>query len=79
MLSPATAKSDRTDKLPMYAREGVRYTWLVDPIDRVLEILRLEDGRWLILGIHRDEAKIRAEPFEAIELDLAVLWADVRL
>jgi hypothetical protein len=26
-----------------------------------------------------DEAKVRAEPFDAIELDLAILWADVQL
>jgi hypothetical protein len=25
------------------------------------------------------EAKIRAEPFDAIELELGVLWADVQL
>jgi hypothetical protein len=26
-------------------------------------------------GTSRDHAKIRAEPFDAVELDLAVLWA----
>jgi hypothetical protein len=28
-------------------------------------------------GAGRDEARVRAEPFDAIELDLAILWADV--
>jgi hypothetical protein len=28
-------------------------------------------------GAYADEAKVRAEPFDAIELDLALLWADV--
>ncbi len=29
-----------------------------------------------MLGVHRDDAKVRAEPFDAFELDLAILWAD---
>lgn len=79
VLSTSTSKSDRSEKLPIYAREGVRHAWLVDPIDRTLEVLRLENGRWSILAVHRDGARIRAEPFDAIELELGVLWADVDL
>lgn len=79
VLSRSTSKSDRSEKLPIYAREGVGHAWLVDPIDRTLEVLRLEGGRWSILAVHRDDDRVRAEPFDAIELDLAVLWADVQL
>jgi hypothetical protein len=53
----------------------VRHAWLVDPILRTLEVLRLDAGGWRIVGTSRDHAKIRAEPFDAVELDLAVLWA----
>jgi Uma2 family endonuclease len=70
---------DRTEKLPTYARDGVRHVWLVDPLLRMLEVLRLESGKWLIAGTWRDDAKICAEPFDAIELDLGILWADVTL
>lgn len=79
VLSPSTERADRPDKLPRYARAGVRHVWLVNPIERLLEALRLEATRYLILGAHRDDAKIRVEPFDAIELELGVLWADVRL
>jgi Uma2 family endonuclease len=79
VLSPSTAKTDRAEKLPIYAREKVSHVWLVDPIDRTLEVLRLESGRWSILAVHRDAERVRAEPFDAIELELAVLWADVEL
>ncbi|KYF56368.1 hypothetical protein BE04_26245 [Sorangium cellulosum] len=59
----------------MYAREGVRWVWLLDPDARVLEIYSLTEGRgWRISAIYRDNALVRAEPFDAIELDLAVLW-----
>jgi hypothetical protein len=42
-------------------------------------VLRLEGERWTLVDVARDDAKVRAEPFDAIELDLAVLWADVDL
>jgi hypothetical protein len=45
-------------------------------------VLRLSSetpGQWLTLGVFRDDAKVRAEPFEAFDLDLAVLWQDVQL
>jgi len=76
VLSPSTAKVDRSDKLTIYAREGVRHAWMLDPIARTLEVLRLEGGRWTILAVHGDEIPIRAEPFEAIELSLGSLWPD---
>jgi Uma2 family endonuclease len=79
VLSPRTGKADRAEKLPIYAREAVPYAWLVDPLLRTLEALRLESGRWLILEVWHDEARVRAEPFDAIELELGLLWADVRL
>jgi Uma2 family endonuclease len=74
VLSPSTEAMDRADKLPIYAEHGVKHAWLVDPLAKTLEICRLESSRWLLLVTYRDEALIRAEPFDAIELELAVLW-----
>ena len=76
ILSPSTAADDRADKMPIYAREGIAYLWLIDPIARTLEIFKLgADGHWILLGIHRGAARVRAAPFDAIELDLSPLWA----
>ncbi len=77
VLSPRTTKIDRSDKLPIYAREQVAHAWLVDPLARTLEVLRREGSRWLLVGVWSDEARVRAEPFDAIELELGALWADV--
>jgi len=77
VLSPSTEKTDRAEKLAIYANAGVRHAWLVHPKHRTLEVLRLHEGKWLTLGVHHDDQKVRAEPFDAIELDLAVLWADL--
>jgi Uma2 family endonuclease len=75
VLSPSTAATDRAEKLPIYARERVGHAWLVDPMARTLEACRLEGTRWLLLGTWRDDARVRVDPFEAVELELGGLWA----
>lgn len=74
VLSPSTVSIDRVKKLAIYARERVAQAWLVDPLARTLEILRLENGRWTIVATFSGLEVARAEPFEAIELDLSLLW-----
>lgn len=76
VLSPSTQRVDRSRKLRIYAREGVRHVWLIDPTARTLEVLRLEGAKYLIAAVHDGEARVRAEPFDAIELDLGLLWGD---
>jgi len=73
-LSRSTERSDRADKLPFYAAFGVQYVWLVSARNRTVEVMRLHEGKWLLLAIHQGDQRVRAEPFDAIELDLAVLW-----
>jgi Uma2 family endonuclease len=75
VLSDSTSATDRADKMPIYAGEKVGHVWLVDPIDRTLEGYRLDAGHWTLLGTWRDGARVRVEPFDAIELELAALWA----
>jgi len=77
VLSPSTRKIDQTDKLEVYGRERVGHVWHLDSIDRTLVVMRLENGRYSILSTHKDEDVVRAEPFDAMELSLSVLWADV--
>jgi Uma2 family endonuclease len=76
VVSPSTAAIDRVTKLSIYAREKVPYAWLVDPLARTLEVLRLDDGRWTILSTWSGLVTVRARPFEAIDLDLSLLWED---
>jgi Uma2 family endonuclease len=44
VLSPSTARHDRTVKLSAYERAGVREVWLIDPVDLTLTIYQLEAG-----------------------------------
>ena len=74
VLSPSTASLDRVKKMAVYARERVAHVWLVDPIGHTLEVLRLDGGRWTILATWANADVVRAEPFDAFELDLTLLW-----
>jgi Uma2 family endonuclease len=76
ILSPSTARLDRAVKMPLYAREGVRHLWLIDPAARTLEVFRLEGTNWLLVGVHAGESVVRVEPFAAIEIELAALWGE---
>jgi Uma2 family endonuclease len=75
ILSPSTAALDRTEKLPVYARRGVGHVWLIDPLAKTLEVLRLDGSTYRIVGSFHDDARVRAEPFDAVEIELAALWA----
>jgi Uma2 family endonuclease len=74
VLSPSTAALDRVRKKHIYAREGVEYVWLLDPLARTLEVFQLRDGQWLEKGSWSGDERVRAEPFEALELELSALW-----
>ncbi len=74
VLSPSTAATDRVDKLPIYARHQVTHAWLIEPLAKTLEVFRLTQRQWLLLNTYRDAAKVQAEPFDTMELDLSMLW-----
>lgn len=75
ILSPGTARVDRVEKLPIYAGLGVAHAWLVDPELRLLEAYQNEAGRWLLLGAWHGDAQAPIPPFDAIHLELGLLWA----
>ena len=74
VLSPSTETRDRTAKLDIYGRAEVGWVWLLNPERQLLEIYERHEQRWLLHATHHGEAKVRAKPFDAIELELAALW-----
>jgi Uma2 family endonuclease len=74
ILSPSTEALDRVAKLRVYAREGIGHAWLINPHAQTLEVLRLENARWVVAATHDGDASVSAEPFDAVPLDLFRLW-----
>jgi Uma2 family endonuclease len=79
VLSKSTERIDRDEKLPIYGAQGVKHMWLVDPVEKTLEVHTLwEAGRWRQVTIHRGDERVHAPPFEAFELNLDALWSPPR-
>ncbi len=76
ILSPSTARVDRVEKLPIYARWCMRHVWLVDPDLRTLEAFENLDGRWVLAATLKDDDPVSLAPFDAISFALSVLWAE---
>ena len=76
ITSPSTGKLDRVLKAGIYAREGVRHLWLVDPPKRALEVLKLAGGTYVPLLELKEDQLAAAEPFEAVPFPLQRLWLD---
>jgi Uma2 family endonuclease len=73
VLSPSNVADDRVRKRRLYALHGVASYWLLDPLERTLEALRLDVGSaaWIEIGSYDDTSVARIAPFDAIEIDVS--------
>jgi Uma2 family endonuclease len=74
VLWASTQRHDRVQKMRIYAREHVGHVWLVDPLAQTLEVYTWGESSWQRSQVAQGAEKIHAAPFDAIELDLALLW-----
>ena len=76
ILSKSNATTDLVDKLAVYWKAEVPHYWIVDPETETLTVHRWTRDGYLIALRESREATVRAEPFEAIELRVALLFGD---
>ena len=77
VLSPSTARHDKISKLQIYAENKVPHYWIVDPLNRVLEILILDGKTYKLAFVFgKDDDVKKAPPFEELEFNLGSLWTD---
>jgi Uma2 family endonuclease len=74
VTSPSNGRIDRLKKMPIYARADVDYAWIVDPELQTLEAYQRHEDRWILNGTYGEEPIVRIAPFEAIEIDLSLIW-----
>ncbi|MCQ8105495.1 Uma2 family endonuclease [Methylomonas sp. SURF-2] len=74
ILSPSTAKIDRSEKMPIYAGLGLPFLWLIDPILQTLEAYQLIEGHWMLLQSLKDSDPVSAPPFASHTFQLSNLW-----
>lgn len=76
VVSPSNANDDTVKKLRLYQRVAIAHYWIADPRDATLTVMRWSpDGYITLLRAERGET-IRAEPFEAIEIEVGTLFGD---
>jgi Uma2 family endonuclease len=76
IASPSTQRLDRGVKMDIYLREGVGHLWLLDPIERFVEVFRRQDNAWVRAGSWTGDTPARIEPFDAVEIDLTAIWGE---
>jgi len=76
IVSRSNAGNDLVKKRRIYYQHGVPHYWIIDPRDEILTVLRwTPEGYTEVLVAPRDE-RVRAEPFEAVEFLVGVLFGD---
>jgi Uma2 family endonuclease len=74
VLSTSNAGNDLVKKLRTLHRHGVPHDWIVDPVHRTLTVMRWTADGYLNAVTASEEDVVRAEPFDAIDLRVAVLF-----
>ncbi|WP_437571946.1 Uma2 family endonuclease [Sorangium sp. So ce542] len=78
VLSPDNARNDTVKKMRVYQRCQLPHYWIVDPREETMTVYRwTPEGYLVALRAERGE-RVRAEPFDAIELQVGVLFGDER-
>jgi Uma2 family endonuclease len=76
IVSDTNRATDTVTKLRRYHQAGVPHYWILDHVDRTLTVhRRMDDGYLVALRAEANE-RVRAEPFDGIELHVAVLLGD---
>lgn len=76
IVSASNASTDTLVKMNLYHQARVPHNWLLDPRDETLTVYRhTPEGYLRVTGAGRGE-RLRAEPFEAIELSISAFFGD---
>ena len=70
ILSPSTARLDRTRKRALYERHGVKEMWLVDPDERTILVLTLRDGKLEVAGEYGEGQSFNSDTLGGLVIEL---------
>ncbi len=73
VLSPSTRSIDLGGKRGIYAREGVKHLWFIEPAGRSLQACELREGGWASLGAAREADTVSLPPFDDTNFPLDAL------
>lgn len=77
ILSPSTARHDRFVKLNLYQRAKVREYWIVDPLNKTVEVcLPDENGRLSVTAVYSGEDTAKVAVLPGCEIDLSAVFPE---
>ena len=76
ILSPSNWRNDTVKKFATMQRHGVPHYWMLDLDHRVLTVHRWKDGEYVVAAHAQPGERAALEPFDAISLDVGVLFGD---
>jgi Uma2 family endonuclease len=76
VLSRSTAHIDLEDKRVGYHQAGVGHYWIADPNNATLTVLEWTPAGYLVARVAGRKERVRAQPFEAVEIDVNDLFGD---
>lgn len=68
-----TARNDKRLKLPLFPRSEVPWSWLVDPILRLVEVYQTVNGLPALVTAAQEDERCVLPPFE-LEISLEGWW-----
>ena len=78
ILSPSSPARDTVRKHRLYHRAGVPHYWIADPAQQTLVIYRWQPDGYLLALTTQPPERVRPEPFDAVEYDVADLLGAIR-
>ncbi len=77
IVSPSTATLDFIKKLDIYERHKVKEYWIVHPLDKIVNVYRLNDqGKYGRSRIYSSEDKVEIGVLDGLIIDLAAVFEE---
>ena len=76
VLSPSSSRRDWGYKRELYARHGVREYWVIDPTNRIVSVMTLQDGVLEIDQTLTEDNTARSSVLDGFDVNLAEIFAD---
>ena len=76
VLSPANTRRERQEKLDDYAEIGVPEVWVVSTEARTVEVLYLENGKYIRAHFLGSGDILKPKLFPHVQVNIAEIWPD---
>jgi len=74
ITSPSTATKDHIEKLALYEKHGVREYWIVQPVDKIIHVYKLEDAKYGKPDVYGGSGTMQCLIFQDLKINLEKIF-----